>query len=69
MAISRLPMFRVVRARGAAAVGVVADFRRPYLDRRALGAALQRAGAILKNATSTEDLVIEVETETKHTNE
>jgi hypothetical protein len=63
MVSTRLPAIRVLRARGQAAQGIVAELqRRPY-DRRAVGAALQRMGAMYKNPRTTEELEVEITNE------
>jgi hypothetical protein len=63
MAITRLfPVIRVVKARGQAAQGVIAELQRRPSDRRAIGVALQRMGAMYKSTGTTEDLELEITT-------
>jgi hypothetical protein len=65
MVMRTAPVMRIeiVEASGAAARGVVADFRRAQnaQDPRMLGMALKRAASIVDNAASTEVLKLAIE--------
>jgi len=54
-------VIRIIRARGGAAEGAVADLRRRQDDRSTVGRALKRMGAILSNPKTTEDLEIKID--------